>query len=548
MCPLNRARPDPILPGVNLGALRSRNRRAVGLAAAVLTLGLAGGAAASAGLCVAADDAREASLQLRAAAVRSAFETALQRYVDTTDDLVAAATTPELTGAVQRLTEDRLPGAHRVLVVDADRRVLAQRTTDGSNPPATDRLDPEPELARAMALAEKYGQPVTSLAHVLPDDAGRPLDQQRPGFVLTAPVRDGTFRGWVIVSVRASDLLAAAMQAGRVAGVVATLTETADDGIVREVADWSPEDAPADAGSPTINLPIVGNSWHLVVRPATPLIGLGRQLAAPLTMGGAVLLSAIMAALALAAAGRRVVSPGVTTAVPTLSEADLAGFAASAGHQLQAPLHSITGYAEMLLDEAGPGLDDESRGMLRRVDDAARRALILVDELIAYASAGDTALNPEPVEASLLALDVAAAHLPGPTIEIGELPAIAGDAALLRQVLDQMVANAARFVRHGVPARIGIGARELPGGWWRLEVTDRGIGVPEEQRARIFAPFHRSPAAESYPGSGLGLAVCARIVALHGGEIGVEGNPGGGSVFWFTVAGAELGTREPVLA
>jgi signal transduction histidine kinase len=263
-------------------------------------------------------------------------------------------------------------------------------------------------------------------------------------------------------------------------------------------------------------------------------------------------------ALALPAAPASTVLPGAGTGfadAPAVSPADvsalvecaLAGFAANAGNKLQAPLHSITGYAEMILDEAGHALDDESRGMLHRIDGAARRVLAVVDELIAYASAGDTALKPEPIEASLLALDVAAAHLPGPSIEIGELPAIAGDATLLRQVLDQMVSNAVRFVRNGTPARVGIGSRELPGGWWRIEVTDRGIGIPEEQRARVFAPFHRAPAAEGYPGSGLGLAVCARIVALHDGEIGVESNPGGGSVFWFTVAGAEIGTQEPVL-
>jgi signal transduction histidine kinase len=229
-------------------------------------------------------------------------------------------------------------------------------------------------------------------------------------------------------------------------------------------------------------------------------------------------------------------------------EDELAGFATTASEQLHAPLHTIAGFTELLLEDAGPGLDEESRGVLRRIDGATRRMLTIVNELLSYAMAGDSALKPEPVEASLLALDVAAAHLPGPSIEIGELPAIAGDAALLRQVLDQLIANAVRFVRHGTPARIGVSAREEADGWWRIEVSDRGIGVPEDQRTRIFEPFHRTPAAGGYPGTGLGLAVCARIVALHGGAIGVEPNPGGGSTFWFTVAGAETGTRELALS
>jgi signal transduction histidine kinase len=96
-------------------------------------------------------------------------------------------------------------------------------------------------------------------------------------------------------------------------------------------------------------------------------------------------------------------------------------------------------------------------------------------------------------------------------------------------------------VRHGSTARVTVGARQSATGWWRFEVADRGIGVPAEHRDRIFSPFHRTPAAEGFPGTGLGLATCRRIVALHGGEIGVEPNPGGGSIFWFTMPGTGFG-------
>jgi signal transduction histidine kinase len=231
-------------------------------------------------------------------------------------------------------------------------------------------------------------------------------------------------------------------------------------------------------------------------------------------------------------------------------EAELAGFATSAVDNLHPPLHTIASFTELLLDEVAPGLDAEVGGHLDVIGGAVRRMLVAVDELAAYATAGDAPLRLEPVEASMLALDVIADRLQGqsdgPEVEIGELPAVTADALLLRQVLDHLVGNAIRFVPPGTRARVTVDAREQDGGWWRIEVADRGIGVPAEQRERIFAPFHK--AAKGYPGAGLGLAVCARIVARHGGEIGAEANPGGGSVFWFSLAGAGISARQRALS
>jgi signal transduction histidine kinase len=171
--------------------------------------------------------------------------------------------------------------------------------------------------------------------------------------------------------------------------------------------------------------------------------------------------------------------------------------------------------------------------------------LALVDDLATYSTASDAALRLAPVDVGGLALGIAAGRLDDldgerPSIDVGDLPAVTADPDLLGEILGRLVDNAVRFVRHGTAARVTIGAREHAPGWWRIEVADRGIGVPEEQRTRIFAPFHRAPAAEGFPGTGLGLAVCRRLVDLHGGEIGVTANPGGGSVFWFTLAASPV--------
>jgi signal transduction histidine kinase len=585
----------PIVPGVRIGALRTRSKHGVGLAAAVLALGLTGGVAATTSLALAAQDASDAALALRTASVRGALDTTFQRYADTLHDL--AAVPPADAVGLSRIVGERLVGAHQALIVGADRRVLAEHAVDGSTPPAATRLHPEPELARAMDLAQRHGRLVASPAHVLPADVDLPPAHRQPAFEMVAPGHDG---GWVIVSVRAADLLDASLRAAGVTGVAAVLTETSPDGVTTEVARWSQGGEARRDRQQRLDVPIAGHAWQILIRPTTPLVSAARSAAAPMTMLGAAVLSLAMAVMLLAArrtpkpltaepltaepltaepltaepltaepltAGPLTTGPlttGPLTAESSLAQSllaaedrasraearrrqqedELAGFATTASEYLHAPLHTIAGFTELLLEDAAPRLDEESRGFLQRIDGATKRMVTLVDELMTYSGAGDAALKLEPVELSMVALDVAADHLQGatepPSIEIGELPAVTADAALLRQVVDQLVDNAVRFVRHGAPARITIGARELPGGWWRIEVADRGIGVPQEQRTRIFAPFHRAPSAEGYPGAGLGLAVCTRLVGLHGGALGVDANPGGGSVFWFTVAAADL--------
>ena len=530
--------------------MRTRSRRGVGLAAAVLALGLTGGAAATTSLALAADDASSAALALRTAGVRSALDTTFQRYADTMHDLAAVAGTPAR--AELAASAGRLDGAHQVLVIGAGGTVLARHAVDGSTPAASATLAPEPELARAMELAQRTGRLVTSAAHTLPADTDLPVAHRQAGFELAAPAAGG----WVVISVRATDLLDASLRAAGVTGVSAVLTEAGQD-----VAHWSQGGAAQGSRVLRFDVPLAGNSWQIEIRPTTALIGASRAAAAPLTMLGAVLLSIALAAVALTAGSPLLAETNAALAeandrarradeLRRDREAEIEGFASAASEHLHAPLHTIAGFTELLIEDVAPQLDAETRGFIDRIDGATKRMLTLVDELVTYTSP-DMALKLEPVETSMLALDVAADRLQTagerPSIEIGELPAVTADALLLRQVIDQLVDNAVRFVRPGAPAQITVEAREQDGGWWRFEVADRGIGIPAEQRRRIFQPFHRAPAAEGYPGTGLGLAVCARIVAMHGGQIGVEANPGGGSVFWFTVAGVSASARELAL-
>jgi signal transduction histidine kinase len=553
------------------------SRRGAALAAAVLVLGLSTGAGTAAALSFAERDAASAALALRTAGVRTALDTTFQRYADTMHDLVAAAATqPADTVAttVARIVGQRLPGAHQVLVVAPDNTVTTQYGVDGSTPPQAAKLTAEPELVRAMGLARLSGRLVASSAHVLPGDLDLPPAYRQPAFVLAAPVHAAGigFRGWVLASVRAGDLLEASLGTAGVRGVAAELTETFPDGTTRRVARWAAgAEVPGDR-SATVDVALAGHIWQVLVRPTTALTGAGLAVADLATLTAGVIISLLLAGIVLAVTTDReraelraaraaedasAAAERARAAEDTLRdrEAELAGFAAVAGEYLQVPLNNIAGFTELLLEEA-PQLDEPSRGFLDRIGRSTQKMLGLVDELLAYTSAADAALRPEPVDAgqltaALVAEQIDAATGERPSVDVGQLPVVTADAALLHQVLDQLVGNAIRFVRHGGAARVTVSARPDAPGWWRIEVADRGVGVPAEHRGRIFAPFHRAPAAEGFPGNGLGLAICDRIVSLHGGRLGVEPNPGGGSIFWFTIldgAGSHPSGERPQLA
>jgi signal transduction histidine kinase len=556
---------------VDIRGLGVVSRRGVALAAAVLVLGLATGTAASTALAFAERDATSAALALRTANVRSALDATFQMYADTMHDLVAASASPSpaLNDTVARIVGNRLPGAHQVQVVSPSMSVIAAQAVDGTTPAATAVLAPEPDLARALTLARVSGRLVASAAHVLPADADLPPAHRQPAFELVEPVHNASFLGWVIVSVRAADMLETSLRAVGVTGVATVLTETSPAGVTSQVARWS-ADGGAGVGAPDrLDVALAGHAWQVLVRPTSAPKGSAEStfiLIATVLMSvllGGVVLALDAARVRAARRARRAVADRAVAADRALlaelamheREAELTGFAAVASENMRTPLHTIAGFTDLLLEEVAPQLDPTARGFLDKIDRSTRQLLGAMDELLAYTSTTDATLKLEAVDAERLALDVVAARLDRPcderpSIDVGELPLVMADAELLRQVLDRLIDNAVRFVRHGTAARVTVGARELSGSWWRIEVADRGIGVPEEQRERIFAPFHRAPAAEGFPGTGLGLAVARRIVGLHGGEIGVDANPGGGSIFWFTVTatGVTVPDEFPELA
>ncbi len=236
-------------------------------------------------------------------------------------------------------------------------------------------------------------------------------------------------------------------------------------------------------------------------------------------------------------------------------ETDLAVFAGVVAHDLKAPLAIMRGHCEIAADEladapAGPQVSD-ARAALDRIADNVDRMATLIDTLLAYTTSRDAPLKLSAVRLGPLVADVIAHRAEGPrpagvppaACYLGPLPEVRADAAMLRHVVDNLIGNALKYVQAGRPARIDVTAQAAAPGWARIEIADRGIGIPDEDKPNIFESFHRARTAAGYAGTGLGLAICRRIVERHGGTIGVADNPGGGTCFHFTLRLADAGDR-----
>lgn len=220
------------------------------------------------------------------------------------------------------------------------------------------------------------------------------------------------------------------------------------------------------------------------------------------------------------------------------SNAELREFAYVASHDLQEPLRMISSYTELVADRYRERLDPDATEFLTFARDGARRMQQLLDALLAYSRLDRERPPPTPVsldgclEDALGNLRLAISES-GATVEHGELPVVEGDRFQFVELFQNLVANAIKF-RTSAPPRIEI--TSAPGRTdATISVRDNGIGIPPQFHERIFAIFQRLHRRETYPGNGVGLAICKKIVERHGGEIWVEssGRSGEGSTFRF---------------
>jgi signal transduction histidine kinase len=221
------------------------------------------------------------------------------------------------------------------------------------------------------------------------------------------------------------------------------------------------------------------------------------------------------------------------------SNRELEQFAYVASHDLKAPLRSIGSFAQLLERRHGEALGKDAAEFLRFIQDGIHQMQALIDDLLQLSRVDARRLEPamvamgEVVDRACRAL-TADLKSSGAVLHVGPLPAVHADANMLVQLLQNLIGNAVKFQKRGTRPEIRIDA-VAEGDQWHFTVRDNGIGIEPAHLEQIFMVFKRLHTTEQYPGNGIGLAVCKKVVALHGGEIWAESTPGKGTTFHFTL-------------
>jgi PAS domain S-box-containing protein len=223
----------------------------------------------------------------------------------------------------------------------------------------------------------------------------------------------------------------------------------------------------------------------------------------------------------------------------TRANQDLEQFAYSASHDLQEPLRSVKIFSELLCERHSDGLGEQALEFLGNVRDSANRMEMLVRDLLAYTQATRDDITPEPVDAND-PLQAALANLAGAVTEANAsiswdpLPFVKVPATHLQQIFQNLIGNAIKYHSPGIPPVVHVTARREDG-MCTFSVQDNGIGIEPEYREKIFGLFKRLHTRDEYSGTGIGLALCQRIIGRHHGRIWVESKAGTGSTFHFTL-------------
>ncbi|MEG4071857.1 ATP-binding protein [Microcoleus sp. Pol14C2] len=221
------------------------------------------------------------------------------------------------------------------------------------------------------------------------------------------------------------------------------------------------------------------------------------------------------------------------------SNAELEQFAYVASHDLQAPLATIASYAQLLEKRYKDQLDSQGSKFIGNIVQGCTRMQTLIDDLLEYSRVGRSRKPFELIDCNH-AVEQALANLQGAiretkaVVTYSELPAVMGDISQLVQLFQNLISNAIKY-RHDAPPVVHITACKQEENWL-ISVSDNGIGIAPQHQKRIFQIFQRLHTQREYSGTGIGLAICQKIVELHGGCIWVESEPEQGSTFYFTIA------------
>ncbi len=229
----------------------------------------------------------------------------------------------------------------------------------------------------------------------------------------------------------------------------------------------------------------------------------------------------------------------------TRSNKDLKEFAYVVSHDLKEPLQVIKGFLMLFKKRYKDKLDEKANEIIRFTVDGAKRMQELIKDLLEYSQVGTKGKEFKPADCSLI-LNKAISNLKvsieesGAVVTHDTLPTVTADAIQLSSMFQNLIGNAIKF--HGSEAPMVHISTERKGDEWLFSVRDNGIGIDPKFADRIFAVFQRLHSSDEYPGTGIGLAICKKIVEHHGGRIWVESEPGKGATFYFTIPERQANT------
>lgn len=227
------------------------------------------------------------------------------------------------------------------------------------------------------------------------------------------------------------------------------------------------------------------------------------------------------------------------------SNRELEQFAQLVSHDLQQPLQTIMGYAQILELQAADCLDQSSQECLDKIIEAGDRMQRLIRDVLSYALIGQANSKPVLIDGNVILgkalknlefmLKESQAHLSYPSF-----PHMFGNETQLVLLFQNLISNAVKFVRPGISPHVTITATQTDDAYCQFEVRDNGIGIPSDKFNQLFKSFHRLHSNSAYPGTGIGLATCKKIVENHGGQIWVESEPNVGTAFFFELPTQQL--------
>lgn len=227
------------------------------------------------------------------------------------------------------------------------------------------------------------------------------------------------------------------------------------------------------------------------------------------------------------------------------SNDELEAFSYSVSHDLRAPVRAMQGFARVLMEDYGEKLDDAARDYLDRIVSGACRMDNLIQDLLVYSRLGHTELSLGPISLKQLINEIVrqiAPEIESRHAEVfvsDDLPEVVANKMALGQALENLITNGMKFMPDGQTPKVRIEAQTI-GRLVRLWIIDNGIGIPEEHHSRIFRVFERLHTAETYPGTGIGLAIVRKGVERMNGRVGLESSPGQGSRFWIELPAAAV--------